>query len=163
MERTKNLSRRFLQAIKKVGLSRYAAAKEMGTSDSVLSKINQGRTPSAELLERFSVMYPQINARWLLTGEGEMLQNEDKNVTPTVTPTVTPKLKIQRGAEERGERLEGNENNEAVEVQVLGGRLFLNVAELTKELRLEVEQLRAELLEIKSQIDQDKPGADPIK
>ncbi|MBI1307675.1 MAG: helix-turn-helix domain-containing protein [Bacteroidetes bacterium] len=67
-----------------LNITAYRAAKELGTSDAVLSKIKKGQTPSAKLLESIVQVY-NVNPMWLMTGKGEMflstaLQQVQKNI-----------------------------------------------------------------------------------
>jgi transcriptional regulator with XRE-family HTH domain len=45
-----------------------------------ISHILNGRNkPGASLIEKMLNVFPELNARWLLTGEGDMLFSEDAN------------------------------------------------------------------------------------
>ncbi len=56
------------------GISAGELADLLDVQRSNISHILNGRNkPGAVFLERFLLTFPEINARWLLTGEGEMI------------------------------------------------------------------------------------------
>jgi transcriptional regulator with XRE-family HTH domain len=63
-------------------------ADNIGVQRSNISHILNGRNkPGAAFLEKFLLAYPLINARWLLTGEGEMISAEaDRKSTAEQPP-----------------------------------------------------------------------------
>lgn len=60
--------------IKHLGVSGRAFAKECGFSESYYATINEGI--GADKLNKILSKYPEFSARWILTGEGEMLNND---------------------------------------------------------------------------------------
>ena len=61
-------------------------------SKQTISWIWNGRTkPGCEFLERFIAKYTEINARWLLTGEGEMEDQSSNAVIEYLEKKVTEK------------------------------------------------------------------------
>lgn len=60
--------------IKHLGVSGRAFAKECGFSESYYATINEGI--GADKLNKILPKYPESSARWILTGEGEMLNND---------------------------------------------------------------------------------------
>lgn len=73
-----SISNRFITALDILGISAYKAARRLGTSDSVISKIKKGRTPNAELLESMLLNFPNVNGDWLLTGKGSPIKEKGK-------------------------------------------------------------------------------------
>jgi len=65
------LQSRFMQVLEELKVSSYRAAKDLGTSQAVLSKIKHGQTPSAQLLVSIIEVY-EVDALWLMTGAGNM-------------------------------------------------------------------------------------------
>lgn len=61
--------------IKHLGISGRAFAKECGFSESYYATINEGI--GADKLNKILSKYPELSARWILTGEGEMLDNDN--------------------------------------------------------------------------------------
>ncbi len=78
MEKISDLSNRFLTAINKLGISGYKLSKEIPEiSQSTLTHIKSGRNePSKTALDLFLKKYPEINASWLLTGEGSIIKSD---------------------------------------------------------------------------------------
>lgn len=61
------------------GLTNAEFAEKIGISTSSLSHIFNGRNkPSLEVVMRIHKAYPHININWLLYGEGEMLEPENR-------------------------------------------------------------------------------------
>ncbi|AEE48918.1 transcriptional regulator [Haliscomenobacter hydrossis] len=61
-------------------LKQHNIYKDMKTSSARVSNVfNSVNNPSYEFLQSFLTAYPNVNINWLLTGEGEMLLN-DNNV-----------------------------------------------------------------------------------
>ena len=51
-----------------------------------ISHILHGRNkPGASFIEKLLINYPDLNARWLLTGNGEMIENSDSNKVDTAS------------------------------------------------------------------------------
>ncbi len=73
-----NISDRIAQIIKGQGLSTRAFEQQIGCSNGVISKcINKGTDISSQWVSKIIETFVEINPRWLLTGEGEMLQGEN--------------------------------------------------------------------------------------
>lgn len=54
----------------------YRVAKDAGVTSAALYKLKSGdNEPSFYMLQKLAIAYPDLNLRWLLTGEGEMLMN----------------------------------------------------------------------------------------
>ena len=66
--------------LKHLNVRKNTLAKELGyTNGSIFYNIENGRNGiSANLAKRISDTYPEINYRWLLTGDGVMLVSEEK-------------------------------------------------------------------------------------
>lgn len=69
------LKERLDLVIKHLGISGRAFAKECGFSESYYATINEGI--GADKLNKILSRYPELSARWILTGEGEMLDNDN--------------------------------------------------------------------------------------
>ena len=59
----------------------------LGVQRSNISHILNGRNkPGASFMEKLLLAFPDLNARWLFTGEGEMIEKPDENVKePEIT------------------------------------------------------------------------------
>ena len=73
------------------GISAGELADLLDVQRSNISHIINGRNkPGAVFLERFLLTFPEINARWLLTGEGQMiLVNSEGQVKQAETDVKT--------------------------------------------------------------------------
>ena len=67
-------------------------AKILKTKQSFISNIENGKKGlSRNLLTKISNVYPEINQNWLLTGEGEMIQeNNSANIVQSTPNHVHP-------------------------------------------------------------------------
>ncbi len=71
------------------GISAGELAEITGVQRSNISHIFNGRNkPGAQFIENFLNAFPEINARWLLTGNGSML-TENSDVTESGRQPVT--------------------------------------------------------------------------
>lgn len=69
------LKERLVQVIKELGLSGRAFERECGLTTGAFAGF--GDRIGADILNKILVRYPQISARWLITGEGEMFVQLD--------------------------------------------------------------------------------------
>ena len=64
---------RLQQFLKAYGLTSSELAQKLGVQKSSISHLLSGRNkPSFDFLSKFARTFPEINLRWLLTGEGDM-------------------------------------------------------------------------------------------
>ena len=72
-------------------------AKKVGVSQSFLSKVLRGECKApTDMLNGILKTYPNINARWLITGEGSMYQQpqaESQSAENVQTPKLTKREK----------------------------------------------------------------------
>jgi hypothetical protein len=69
------LKKRILQYLGLKGITKYEFYQKTGISNGILSQKNG---LSEDNLLRFLSYYPDINYKWLLTGEGEILSENEK-------------------------------------------------------------------------------------
>ncbi len=70
------------------GITATEFANAIGVQPSNVSHVLNGRNnPSQPFIEKILSFYPEINARWLLLGEGSMLDN-DKSVKTVSQPNL---------------------------------------------------------------------------
>jgi plasmid maintenance system antidote protein VapI len=66
-----------------LGLSATRLADEIGVQRSSISHIISGRNkPSYDFIVRMLEQYPSINALWLITGKGQMINNTEISEKP---------------------------------------------------------------------------------
>ncbi len=95
---------RIKQFIDYKGISAGDLASELDVQRSNISHILNGRNkPGAAFIEKFLLVFPDLNARWLLTGEGNMVNSETSRpeinpdnstavqAAPEITETAPPK------------------------------------------------------------------------
>ncbi len=76
------MKERIQEFINSKGISAGELATLLEVQRSNISHILNGRNkPGASLIEKMLVVFPELNARWLLTGEGEMLENVKPDTT----------------------------------------------------------------------------------
>ena len=69
---------RIRQFIEHKGVTAGELAEITGVQRSNISHIFNGRNkPGAQFIEKFLLAFPEINARWLLTGEGSMFNESN--------------------------------------------------------------------------------------
>lgn len=84
--------------IEYLGITPYKLAKEIYTSEAVISNVRSGKTsPSFDLLQKILNKYEVLDANWLITGSGAML----KDLSQTKTP---PKAIADEGVKKTGNK-----------------------------------------------------------
>lgn len=73
MEQT--VKQRLITFIKYKGLSQAKFEKAIGVSNGFVNNIS--KSIGAEKMQRILSVYPELNSKWLLLGEGEMLKTEE--------------------------------------------------------------------------------------
>lgn len=72
---------RLLVFMRKSGLNQSSLSKNIGVSQSTIATlIKRNRGFNTEILEALTVAEPNLNINWLLTGNGEMLIDENKRL-----------------------------------------------------------------------------------
>jgi len=74
------MKERIKEFIEYKGITAGELASSLDVQRSNISHILNGRNkPGAALIEKLLLVFPDLNARWLLTGEGNMLENTSSN------------------------------------------------------------------------------------
>ena len=68
-----NVKSRLLDFVSYTQLSRRKFQKRIGVSNSYIQNISE--SIGADVMNRISIQFPELNTSWLLTGEGSMLKN----------------------------------------------------------------------------------------
>ncbi len=83
------MKERIKQFIDYKGISAGDLASELDVQRSNISHILNGRNkPGAAFIEKFLLVFPELNARWLLTGEGNMV-NSDTSKSLNVQDSIS--------------------------------------------------------------------------
>ena len=70
------IDKRFSILLEELGENKNSLSKKMGLNNSTIGKIVNGdRQPSYQILHKFSETFPNVNLNWLITGEGNMMNN----------------------------------------------------------------------------------------
>jgi transcriptional regulator with XRE-family HTH domain len=89
---------------KNISAGELATVLEVQRSN--ISHVLNGRNmPGAAFIEKFLVNFPDLNARWLLTGIGEMTSNIEVSV---VNESVQPKATFPKNTDPMNEVAENN-------------------------------------------------------
>ena len=84
-----NISDRIAQIIKKEGISTRAFEQQIGCSNGVISQcINKGTDISSQWVSKIIETYSEVDPKWLLTGEGKMLQGAENKSVPTANRPI---------------------------------------------------------------------------
>ena len=124
---------RIILFIKKKGLSQKKFEKAAGLSNGYINSLR--KSPTAEKMRSIIDAFPEINPQWLLTGEGEMLNQE--------TPQTTEK------EAKDSENKPINDNSDVPDALNKPKKYDFDVEEEIRQLRFEVERLK-ELLQVKN-------------
>src|SRR5690606_20821718 len=86
-----DFSTRLDQLLKYLQITPYKLAKEIGTSEAVISNVRAGRNkPSYDLLSKILNKYEVVSGDWLLTGVGDIAKKHgDASSTPVATEPIT--------------------------------------------------------------------------
>lgn len=91
------------ELIDTLGISIYKLANDSGISSQTLTNnINRGVTPNSETISKILLLYKDVNARWLLTGEGEMFDTavvETKEIKPKQYEPIDEKVNLMKEKE----------------------------------------------------------------
>jgi transcriptional regulator with XRE-family HTH domain len=97
----KDFSERFTEILDSTGLTAYKLAKEIGSSESVISSIKAGKTkPSFDFLLKLLSKYEAFDANYILSGTGSLLKKRgdtptDLNIfredSPGIKRSIAPK------------------------------------------------------------------------
>jgi len=74
------LNVRVVQVLDDSGLGRKQLSEQLHVSLAQLSHISSGRNkPGVELIQKLIQLFPEYNAKWLVTGQGSPLESTDKH------------------------------------------------------------------------------------
>lgn len=78
------------------GLSPSELADAIGVQRSNITHVLHGRNkPSFQFITKMLETFPEINAKWLLTGKGEMLAVEEKTKPADLFSQIVPPVNIE--------------------------------------------------------------------
>lgn len=125
---------RIVTFIENKGISAAEFADQIGIQRSSLSHVLNGRNnPGFSFIQKILTTYPQINSRWLITGEGNMLNDniqteatinpqpslfDSQQVIKTVQPKVTEKMAPNQDFQAQEQSPNKEQTSPELEVQV---------------------------------------------
>ncbi|MBR1809535.1 MAG: hypothetical protein IJ776_09150 [Paludibacteraceae bacterium] len=80
---------RLLQFLQHLGIGQNRFSKQAGISSGNIAHWRNGVIPPKSL-EKIRMAYPELNVNWLLTGEGEMIKNNDSRPEKVEINTIFP-------------------------------------------------------------------------
>ena len=96
-----NISDRIAQIIKKEGISTRAFEQQIGCSNGVISKcINKGTDISSQWVSKIIETYSEVDPKWLLTGEGSMLQKAQQEAQSGTAHHIELAHQVPKGSNE---------------------------------------------------------------
>ncbi|GAB4331731.1 MAG: hypothetical protein Kow00127_23650 [Bacteroidales bacterium] len=117
MEKSANeITKRFEQLLSEIGMTAAQLADELGIQRSGVYHILKGRNkPGFDFLERLAGKFPDLDIRWLLTGQGKVLhpvsqdepfaERKHKSLSPA--PSDKPEIPFQRNTNEEADAAPG--------------------------------------------------------
>lgn len=78
---------RLLEFVAYTKLSKRKFQEKIGVSNSYIQNISEGI--GADVLNRITIQFPELNNVWLLTGEGSMLKTDPESSSESETITVS--------------------------------------------------------------------------
>lgn len=129
-----SVKERIMIYIKKTGISIKSFERQAGLANGYVNHLR--RSPTTEKVESIIRAFPDLNREWLLTGEGEMLNQE------------LSKTDVQKPKDE--ENQSSIDNSAAPDVLNKPKKYDFDVEEEIRQLRNEVERLKA-LLNVKNE------------
>ena len=73
-----SVKERLIIFMKYKGLAQGRFEKDVGLANGYISKLRH--SPTATKLQKIVSKYPELNPQWLMTGEGEMLNDDNNNI-----------------------------------------------------------------------------------
>lgn len=108
---------RLLDFVAYTGLSRRKFQERINVSNSYIQNISEGI--GADVMNRISIQFPDLNTSWLLTGEGEMIKSSCDGVLQKSSNT-RPRIPYDAAAGTLTETVEGVAEYQCEQVPIIG-------------------------------------------
>lgn len=108
---------RLLDFVAYTGLSRRKFQERINVSNSYIQNISEGI--GADVMNRISIQFPDLNTSWLLTGEGEMIKSSCDGVSQKSSNT-RPRIPYDAAAGTLTETVEGVTEYQCEQVPIIG-------------------------------------------
>lgn len=102
-----NVKSRLLEFVAYTQMSKRKFQEKIGVSNSYIQNISE--SIGADVMNRISIQFPELNITWLLTGNGEMLKEtvENNTVSPLDKKETRPRIPYDAAAGTLTEAMEG--------------------------------------------------------
>lgn len=107
---------RLLDFVAYTGLSRRKFQERINVSNSYIQNISEGI--GADVMNRISIQFPDLNTSWLLTGEGEMLKSSC-DVVSQKSSNTRPRIPYDAAAGTLTETVEGVAEYQCEQVPII--------------------------------------------
>lgn len=107
---------RLLDFVAYTGLSRRKFQERINVSNSYIQNISEGI--GADVMNRISIQFPDLNTSWLLTGEGEMIKSSCDGVSQKSSNT-RPRIPYDAAAGTLTETVEGVAEYQCEQVPII--------------------------------------------
>ena len=128
---------RIMALVNELGMSAYQFAKELGYDrpEKIYTILNKRNKPGYDTLADILSHFDQVNAEWLMLGNGEMFKGEDNKESSIaiVKESPTPEIVI----------LEGNKNGKSYSVKKEAGIVAITLDRDTEEENIAMVDTRA--------------------
>lgn len=108
---------RLLDFVAYTGLSRRKFQERINVSNSYIQNISEGI--GADVMNRISIQFPDLNTSWLLTGEGEMLKSSC-DVVSQKSSNTRPRIPYDAAAGTLTETVDGVAEYQCEQVPIIG-------------------------------------------
>lgn len=108
---------RLLDFVAYTGLSRRKFQERINVSNSYIQNISEGI--GADVMNRISIQFPDLNTSWLLTGEGEMIKSSC-DVVSQKSSNTRPRIPYDVAAGTLTETVEGVAEYQCEQVPIIG-------------------------------------------
>lgn len=108
---------RLLDFVVYTGLSRRKFQERINVSNSYIQNISEGI--GADVMNRISIQFPDLNTSWLLTGEGEMLKSSC-DVVSQKSSNTRPRIPYDAAAGTLTETVDGVAEYQCEQVPIIG-------------------------------------------
>jgi phage repressor protein C with HTH and peptisase S24 domain len=108
---------RLLDFVAYTGLSRRKFQERINVSNSYIQNISEGI--GADVMNRISIQFPDLNTSWLLTGEGEMIKSSC-DVVSQKSSNTRPRIPYDAAAGTLTETVEGVAEYQCEQVPIIG-------------------------------------------
>lgn len=126
-------------------ISIYKLSKKIEVSNGYLAKQRENKANlGSHIIEKIAIEYPELSLDWLITGEGEMLNNDNFNFTSkNVSQTAIGGINIAGGAE--GNKVSVKNGDDSDKQKILKKDY--------QKLEKENQKLKEKILRLEKQID----------